>query len=115
MGSPSSTNSTETSRSIWRRSKPTRAASWSFVTRCEDLVASHGMPLNNGMQRTALRATADAERSEDTNYARFSLLVVANDVAFEKTANDGDIRGQVARHLRDAILRRSLGQRQRQQ
>src|SRR5262249_14177503 len=43
MGSPSSKSSTETSPSIWRRSKPTRAAWWSFVTRCEKIAASHGL------------------------------------------------------------------------
>src|SRR5439155_27382618 len=36
MGSHSSRSSTETSPSTWRRSKPTRAAWSSFVTRCED-------------------------------------------------------------------------------
>jgi dihydrofolate reductase len=52
----SSSSSTETSRSIWRRSKPTRAAWWSFVTRCEGIVASHGTPPpNQGMERTATR------------------------------------------------------------
>src|SRR6266404_3225153 len=40
----SSRSSTETSPSIWRRSKPTRTAWWSFVTRCEDIAASHGTP-----------------------------------------------------------------------
>src|ERR1700757_1942685 len=35
MGSDSSRSSTETSRCIWRRSKPIRAARWRFVTRCE--------------------------------------------------------------------------------
>src|SRR5258708_34617477 len=29
-------DSTETSSSIWRRSKPIKAAWWSFVTRCDD-------------------------------------------------------------------------------
>src|SRR5579884_2391979 len=110
MGSPSSRSSTETSRYIWRRSKPTRAAWWSFVTRCEDIVASHAMPLNNRMQRTALHA----ERSNDAHDSRPSLLALANDVAFEKAANDGDVRGQVPCHLGDAVLRWSLGQRQRQ-
>src|SRR5512132_3564363 len=52
MGSHSSRSSTGTSLSIWRRSKPTRAAWWSFVTRCEDIAASHGTPPNNSMQRT---------------------------------------------------------------
>src|SRR6202035_4916609 len=36
MGSHSSRSSTETSPSIWRRSKPTRAVWWSCVTRGED-------------------------------------------------------------------------------
>src|SRR5947209_16405300 len=35
MGSHSSISSTETSPSTWRRSKPTRAAWSSFVTRCD--------------------------------------------------------------------------------
>src|SRR5215831_15098613 len=63
MGSHSSRSSTETSPSIWRTSKPTGAAWWSFVTRCEDVVGSHGTPPNNSMQQTALRAAADADRS----------------------------------------------------
>src|SRR5687768_10952251 len=62
MGSHSSRSSTGTSLSIWRKSKRTRAAWWSFVTRCEDIAASHRTPPNNSMQRTALRAAADAER-----------------------------------------------------
>src|SRR5207244_12619625 len=46
----------ETSLSIWRRSKPTRAAWWSFVTRCEDIMASHGTPPpDQAMERTAIR------------------------------------------------------------
>src|SRR5438876_5020083 len=44
MGSHSSRSSTETSPSIWRRSKLTRTAWWSFVTRCEDIAASPGTP-----------------------------------------------------------------------
>src|SRR4029077_12324006 len=56
MGSDSSRSSTETSLSIWRRSKPTRAARWSFVTRCEDIVASHGTSSpDQAMERTATR------------------------------------------------------------
>src|SRR5882724_2724923 len=35
MGSSSSRSSTETSRSIWRKSKPTRAEWLRFVTRCD--------------------------------------------------------------------------------
>src|SRR4029077_13616147 len=40
MGYPSSRSSAATSPSISRRSKPTRAAWWSFVTRCDDLSRS---------------------------------------------------------------------------
>src|SRR6266513_558509 len=53
MGSHSSRSSTETSPSIWRRSKPTRAAWWSFVTRCEDIAANHGTPPNSYVGRQA--------------------------------------------------------------
>jgi dihydrofolate reductase len=49
-GIPSSRSSTETSPSIWRTSKPTRAAWWSFVTRCEDIGASHGTSSNQGRE-----------------------------------------------------------------
>jgi dihydrofolate reductase len=43
--------------SIWRRSKPIRAAWWSFVTRYEDIVASHGTPPpNQALQPTARTA-----------------------------------------------------------
>src|SRR5215469_13952157 len=66
MGSHSSRSSTETSRYIWRRSKPTRAAWWSFATRCEDILASQGMPPNNSMQRTELR---------NLNFPRYFQLV----------------------------------------
>src|SRR5437867_12993935 len=41
MGYGSSRSSTETSPFIWRRSKHIRAARWSFVTRCEDIVRLH--------------------------------------------------------------------------
>src|SRR5438552_2624311 len=44
MGYRSSRGSTETSPSIWRRSKLTRTAWWSFVTKCVDIAASHGTP-----------------------------------------------------------------------
>src|SRR4051812_21975395 len=47
MGSHSSRSSTETSPSIWRRSKPIRAVWWSFVTRCENIAVSRGTPPNN--------------------------------------------------------------------
>src|SRR5512144_1449357 len=47
MGSHSSTSSTETSPSTWRKSKLTRTALWRFVTRCEDIAASHGTPPKN--------------------------------------------------------------------
>src|SRR5438874_13529589 len=51
MGYRSSRGSTETSPSIWRRLKPIRAAWWSFVMRCEDMVASHEEPPpNNSLQ-----------------------------------------------------------------
>jgi dihydrofolate reductase len=39
-------NLTETSCFIWRRSRPIRAAWWSFVTRCEDIMTSHRSPPN---------------------------------------------------------------------
>src|SRR6185295_10327323 len=57
MGSHSSRSSTETSPSIWQRSKPIRAVWWSFGTRCEDIAVSHGKPPDNSRQRTAVRAT----------------------------------------------------------
>src|SRR5450631_172769 len=44
MGSHFSRSSTETSRSISRRSKPTRTAWWSFVTRCKGIAARDGTP-----------------------------------------------------------------------
>src|ERR1700747_1338943 len=47
MESHSSTSSTETSRSISQRSKPTRAARWSFFTRCGAIAASQRTQPNN--------------------------------------------------------------------
>src|SRR6266511_4649469 len=53
MGYGSSRSWTETSPSISRRSKPIRAAWWSFFTRYEDIAASHGTPPpNNSHQPT---------------------------------------------------------------
>src|SRR5260370_29785837 len=55
MGYSSSRSSTETSLSILRRSKPIKAAWWSFVTKCGDIVASHGTPPpNQAIERTDL-------------------------------------------------------------
>src|SRR2546428_105295 len=50
MGSHSSRSSTDTSPSIWRRSKPTTTGWWSFVTKCGDIAASHGTPRNKPLQ-----------------------------------------------------------------
>src|SRR5205823_2872810 len=55
MGSRSSRSSTETSPSIWRRSKPTRAAWWSFVTRCKDIAVGRGTPPNKLLKLTGGR------------------------------------------------------------
>src|SRR5439155_23851461 len=54
MGSHSSRSSTETSASIWQRSKPTRAAWWSFVTRCKNPFAwTQAMTPDGAVRRSA--------------------------------------------------------------
>src|SRR5436305_9411656 len=84
MGYPSSRGSTETSPSIWRRSKLTRAAWWSFVTKCEDILASHGTPPNRftqpfgvgGLSRPRRESTADSKvnRAASIPFLTFELI-----------------------------------------
>src|SRR6266446_6612412 len=86
MGSHSSRSSTETSLSIWRRSKPTRAAWWSFVTSCEDIVASHGTPPpNQAMERTATRPVFTFEISNHFHFGPHSLSVAVAHLVLVRT------------------------------
>jgi hypothetical protein len=64
MGYRSSRSSTETSASIWQRSKPTRAVWWSSVTRCEGVVGSHGTLPNNSMASNVKRKKIPVEALE---------------------------------------------------
>src|SRR5260221_3284605 len=123
MGSHSSRSSIETSSSTWRRSRPTRAAWWSFVTRCEDTAANHGTPPNSGVSMNrgthAIKGAAgkggrSAATKSKLGAAKPALLAGGNP-QIAKADGDGPVQAYIAampgwksdvgRHLDTLIVR----------
>src|SRR6476646_8665799 len=97
MGSHSSRSSTETSPSIWRRSRPTRTAWWSFVTRC-DVAAGDAKPPqeadSSSLRSSAANPGVGAERIE----ARHSRVVEETLVLLFRPGQHGERTIDLAKH-----------------